>query len=206
MLKQSIRALLALALCVGLPSRAAAEPATWALTLAWSPQYCKSQGNPEEPQCENSSLFAPSGLIPQQVDADACNQNKPLSDTQVDRLMSVTQNARQARETWRRVGGCAGLPFEEFATQFDYASRRVAIPEAYADVGKRVVVPAAEIRQQFIDANPGLSNEGIALHCKGGELVDAAFCLTAKMKFTDCGKQTVDDCGARKIQLRAPGR
>lgn len=206
MLKMLLKSALVLGLLSGLPAKAIAEDAHWALTLAWSPQYCKSFGNPLEPQCIDSALFVASALVSQQNDGRACNQPLPLTDSQVDRLISVTQNARQVRDLWRTTGACAGLPFEEFATQFDYASRRINIPQAYTEITRRLVVPASAIRQQFLDANSGMPEEGIALHCKNGELVDISFCLTQKMKFAQCGARVVDDCGSRKILLRAPSR
>ena len=207
MLKKSLLPmLLLLVLAAVLPQPARADDMRWTLVLAWSPQYCKSHGNPHEPQCVDRALFVPAALIPQQVDGSTCVTDVALSSTEVDRLSALTQNAREARQLWRSLGGCAGSSLDEYVTQFDYASRRVVVPEVYSELSRSVSVSPAEIRDQFVQANDGLPAEAIALHCKNAELVDVTFCLTQKMKFSQCGARVVDSCTQRKVQIRAPGR
>jgi ribonuclease I len=189
-------ALLMSVLLFASPARAApAQP--WTYVLSWSPQYCQQNPAAREPQCDDINYFIPRALTPESFfSMGSCEPVQPLTDEQVSHLMPIVGNRKEENARWRAEGGCVDVSFESYMAKFDYASRRVRIPEAFQQAEDRQYFDTTEIRQQFVDLNPDMPMLGLALHCVGNELSEVSICLNGNMTFREC-LQIQDDCSGR---------
>jgi ribonuclease T2 len=182
------------------PAASAALTQPWTYVMAWSPQYCNDHpGEKSQPQCADVSYFMPRALVAENAYAlDNCQPTKGLTESQVTRLMPLVGNRKELITRWRKEGGCVEVPFDQYAMKFDYVSRRVSVPEAYQQMEERQYFQPDEIRQQFLEANPGLPAMGIALHCVDKELSEVSICLNSNMTYRECA-MIQDDCTGRTL-------
>lgn len=174
----------------------------WMLVLSWSPSYCDEHPGSTEPQCVQANYFVPQTLVPMPATPDAgCAATQALPETQLSRLAMITLNRREVRTQWAMHGGCIPPPLSEYPVQLEYAARKIAIPDDYRQLEKRQKTTAAEIREKFMQANPGLGEAGFELQCRGGELSALRVCFGADMNFRDCPQQPAPSC-KDKVQLR----
>ncbi|WP_428311901.1 hypothetical protein [Hydrocarboniphaga sp.] len=186
------------------PTASAALTQPWTYVMAWSPQYCEEHpGEKNQPQCADINYFTPRALVAEKAYAVVdCQPAKGLTESQVTRLMPLVGNRKELITRWRKEGGCVEVPFDQYAMKFDYVSRRVSVPEAYQQLEQRQYFQAEEIRQQFLDANPGLPAMGVALHCVDNELSEVSICLNSNMTFRECA-MIQDDCSGRTLMRGA---
>lgn len=181
----------------------------WVLALSWSPQYCASNGSPDELQCTRAYHFVVHGLWPQYEVGypKDCGRVPGVPDELVDRMLPLMPSARLIEHEWRKHGACSGLDVREYFLQTERARRRVTIPTAYESPGEPIRTDAREIERRFIEANAGLTPDGIALSCSGRWLSEARICLDPQFGFRACGRDVRDRCrGEVMIRPSAPGR
>jgi len=93
----------------------------------------------------------------------------------------------------------------EYLLQLDRARRRVEISGVYRDMPEMMTTDAATLRQQFLEANPGLAAEALSLQCSGRWLKEVRVCVDDGFGFRQCGAADADHCGER-IKLRVVRR
>jgi len=181
----------------------------WVLALSWSPQYCASNGSPNEPQCTRDYNFVVHGLWPQYETGYPrdCGRVRAVPDEWIERMLPLMPSERLIDHEWRKHGACSGLDVQEYFQQTERARRRVAIPKAYEAPAQPIRTGVREIERQFVDANPGLTPEAIALSCSGRWLSEARICLDHEFGFRACGTDVRDRCrGEVMIRPSTPGR
>ena len=65
-------------------------------------------------------------------------------------------------------------------------------------------VSASAVEAAFVDANPGLRDDGIAISCKDGLLAEVRICLTRELDFRACAEVDARGCRSRSIFIVPP--
>ncbi|MBU6373096.1 MAG: ribonuclease T2 [Alphaproteobacteria bacterium] len=176
----------------------------YVLALSWSPTYCADPraAARDQAQCGSARRYAfvVHGLWPQnevgwpQDCATAVREAPPaLAQQQLD----IMPSARLVQHEWRTHGACSGLTPQAY---FDLTRRlraAIATPPAYAAPDRPLLVTAADVRANFIAANPKLRADGLAIRCRNGRLQDVRVCFTKAGAPRTCGRDVRDRCDGR---------
>ena len=179
------------------------------LALSWSPTYCDSQGGrASRLQCstEIDRAFVVHGLWPQYERGypESCATSEPLRVPRslIDTVLDIMPSPGLVGGQWRKHGTCTGLTQTEYLQTVRRAFDTITIPEAFRSARHRQTVSARSAEQAFIAENPGLSESGIAIACRNGQLSEVRICLTRGMEFRRC--ENVDASGCRQSRLVMP--
>ncbi len=170
------------------------------LSLSWSPSYCAGlQRDGYDPQCHRQDgkrySFVLHGLWPQF--ARGWPQDCPSPDRGfvpapvADRMLDIMPSKRLVFHEYRKHGTCSGLGVDGFFDLSRRAYEQVRIPARFQQVNdQRLFVSPAELRQAFVDANPTLRPDAIAIVCggPGNRLQEVRICLDKEAKFQACGR------------------
>jgi ribonuclease T2 len=180
----------------------------YVLSLSWSPTYCKQQG-PEANahQCDVAKpfRFVVHGLWPQYEKGfpESC----PSAQQRIDRQIAIGMEDIMPSHSlvfheWRKHGTCSGLAPEDYFDLTRRAYEKIVIPGAFRTLDKRGKAAPETVERAFRLANPGLSEDGIAVTCDRGELEEVRICLTRDLDFRSCHE--VDRSGCRAGSLSVP--
>ena len=106
---------------------------------------------------------------------------------------------------WEKHGVCVGIRPERYFDLVRRAYQAVDIPDEYEPLREDVQATPAEVEQDFIVANPGLSERGIAVTCNRAGAVEVRICLTRRLDFRRCTEVDASACRARSITLPGDG-
>jgi ribonuclease T2 len=180
------------------------------LSLSWSPTYCEGQRDrANRMQCDSvePKAFIVHGLWPQYDRGypEYCRTELPdfvprsLTDTMLDIMPSPGLVGGQ----WRKHGTCSGLDQKDYLAEVRKAYERVDIPELFEDPTRRRIISARNVEQAFMAANPGLSENGIAVSCKDGRVSEVRICLTRSLDFRRCPNVDRNGCMASRLVMPA---
>ncbi len=176
------------------------------LSLSWSPEYCAhSQRGGDEPQCRRAFGFVAHGLWPQNEHGypHDCPSGGWVSEATIDRMLPIMPSRGLVIHEWRTHGACSGLPADAYFDQVGQAFGSIRIPAAYQSPRLPLQVSRLAVKRAFVDANPGLAAEDLALECGGGELREVRVCLTRQLKPRACGGDVRDRCdGDDEVLIR----
>ncbi len=170
-------------------------------TLSWSPEYC--HGHPNSPQCDGEHPgFVVHGLWPQFDNGrwpSACSSAPGLSNP--NRMLDIMPDRRLIQHEWSTHGTCSGLTANQYFGAIRQAYASIKIPPQWFHPARTSTKSASEIKRDFTDANPGMSDADIAISCHNRYLTAVAFCLSKNLQPVAC--QAVTDCNARSIRIPA---
>ena len=162
------------------------------LSLSWSPSYCEAEGadaNQQQCRAGNDHAFVVHGLWPQFERGwpEFCDSSEPgrVPDALVRDVIDLIPSAGLIGHQWRKHGSCAGM------SQRDYFALTRAARE--------------RIEAAFIDANPGLHADGIAVTCQDGFLREVRICLGKELDFRSCPEVDARGCRQSSSMMPAPG-
>ena len=206
---------LASAGCAPQGESASAPPAAsdsfdfYVLSLSWSPTYCAVEGgNANRQQCGGDArhAFVVHGLWPQfeQDWPEYCDSAEPdrVPDAIVGEIIDLMPSAGLVGHQWRKHGTCSTLPQRAYFEHVRRAREAVAIPDAFADAEQPTMTSPLAVETQFIEANPGLAADGIAVSCDGGYIGEVRICMTQDLRFRAC--RQVDERGCRRSSATMP--
>lgn len=194
-------------------SRAPAEPRAgvfdyYALVLSWSPTYCASvRSTEDEPQCRRGArpyAFVLHGLWPQYERGypEYCTtRERPfVPQPIIDRMLDIMPSSRLVIHEYRKHGTCTGL---DPAGYYDLSRRlyeKISIPSRFVSPPAPFFISPQEVVDAFIQANPGLKHEMIAVDCRGSgnRLREVRICFSREGNFRACGSN--DHRGACKAR------
>ncbi|WP_419910620.1 ribonuclease T2 family protein [Hoeflea sp.] len=191
----AIAGLLSLAGCDE-PTTASSSTATgfdfYVLALSWSPSYCEAEGDRANPQQCNTTQrheFIVHGLLPQFekgypefCDAEAQRTKRDLED----RLLDIMPSRGLIRHQWKKHGSCSGLSQAEYFATLRAAHERVAIPTIAPDPGQYRTLSPGEIERAFLQSNPGLEDDHVAVTCDRRRLREVRICMTTDLQYRSC--------------------
>lgn len=170
-------------------------------TLSWSPEYC--HGHPNNPQCGDAHPgFVVHGLWPQFNNGQwpsACSSAPGLSNP--SSMLDIMPDPRLIPHEWTTHGTCSGLTANQYFGVIRKAYNSIRIPSSLVSPSRTTTRSAVEIKQMFLDANPGMSSDDIAVSCHNHYLSAVEFCLAKNLQPTAC--QAVRDCTAASIRIPA---
>jgi ribonuclease T2 len=190
-----------------------AEPGSfdyYLLSLSWSPAHCAEAGERGDPtQCGLGRRFGfiVHGLWPQHQDGGypvQCARGRDVPQTVLDSTLPVMPSASLIRHQWRKHGTCSGLPVADYFAKTRAAYAAVKIPTSLQRPAGRLSVPVREVERLFVEANPGLGADGIAMVCRKRVLTEVRLCLDKDLAFTACGRKVEDRCGRNTMLTTAP--
>ncbi len=179
----------------------------YVLSLSWSPTFCaRAKGTPDPDQCgaDRNLGFVVHGLWPQFKDGSypaSCTRDRAVPKAVVDQTMPVMPSVGLMVHEWARHGTCSGLNATDYFAKLRTANARVVIPDGLKAPGASV--PAMQVERMLIEANAGLTAEGVAVICSKRDVSEVRVCLDRNLGFTACGPKVVDRCRDRNATLSA---
>lgn len=198
--------------CFLQPARAdtAGEFDFYVLALSWSPTYCKQEGaSASRHQCDVATpfRFIVHGLWPQYERGypESC----PGAPTRIDRDIAVSMEDIMPSHNlvfheWRKHGTCSGLSPEAYFDLTREAFEKITIPGAFRTLTKRGKAAPATVEKAFRLANPGLTEDAMAVTCDQGELEEVRICLSRDLEFRACQEVDRKSCRAGSLFVPPP--
>ncbi len=179
----------------------------YVLALSWSPSFCEARGErAPQMQCgERPYAFVVHGLWPQYERGfpEYCQQPAPrLERNIVSQMLDLMPAPRLIFNEWDKHGTCSGLSARAYFENIRKARALIKIPADYTDVRAPLTVTPSEVEEAFVKANPGLTQEAMAVTCNSQRLSEVRICLTRELRFRDCPE--VDRRACRRDKLVMP--
>lgn len=206
-MKRFLAALLMLATPLQAEGEAAGDFDYYVLALSWTPTWCALEGDARRsPQCDDGKGygFTLHGLWPQYEDGwpSFCRTTeRPATRGQTGAMVDIMGSSGLAFHQWRKHGVCSGLDAEDYFALSRLAYASVVRPQAIRDLGREVTLPASVIEEAFLDANPGLSADGVTVTCRSDRVQEVRICLSRDLEPRDCGQDTIRDCTLNRALL-----
>jgi ribonuclease T2 len=102
---------------------------------------------------------------------------------------------------WDNHGTCSGLGAQAYFDLVRKARAAVKIPDVYTSPNKTLVVAPDEVEQAFIQANPGLTRDAIAVTCGSTRLSEVRICMGKDLRFRDCAEVNHNACRRNKLNM-----
>jgi ribonuclease T2 len=183
----------------------------YVLALSWSPSFCESSrerngGRSNLQQCagERPYSFVVHGLWPQYERGFPrdCQVPAPrLSRNIVNTMLDIMPAPRLVFNQWDRHGTCTGMNGQQYFDTVRKARETVQIPAQFKDVEKYLAVTPGEVEKAFIEANPGLSADGIAVTCDSRRLSEVRICMSKDLQFRSCSEVDRRSCRGEKVMM-----
>ena len=182
----------------------------YVLALSWSPAFCASDAGQGSPmQCGPGADFGfiTHGLWPQfergwpSFCQSPHGQDMP-QDT-ATALLPIMPDRGLIEHQWDKHGTCSGLSQERYAQRIEAATARILVPHLF-DGPTPYTLDASAIEHAFQQANPDLSQDGIAIACPGGRFTEVRICLDQNLNPRNC--QEVDRQGCQQAGLNIAPR
>jgi ribonuclease T2 len=180
----------------------------YVLSLSWSATWCQITGERRGArQCDSGRNpgFVVHGLWPQYergYPAFCTPEGRNPSRRAMDIAENVLPDSGLARHQWRKHGTCSGLPPEGYFSATGDVRRKVRIPPALEAPREINRFAPIEIERAFVEANPGLRPDMMAVTCERGMLEEVRICLTKDLRsFRPCPEVDRDSCRVREISV-----
>jgi ribonuclease T2 len=215
----SLRGLVAVALFVGTAVSAFAQDRRqntpgefdyYVLSLSWSPTFCeeateRGSGGRAQAQCGGRPFsFVVHGLWPQYEHGfpEYCQRPSPRLERNVMlSMLDLIPAPGLIYNEWDKHGTCSGLNPRAYFDAVRKARAVVKIPEAYIEPERPLTVSPDEVEEAFVESNPGLTREGIAVTCDSRRLNEVRICLSKDFRFRDCAEIDRRACRRDKLQM-----
>ena len=181
-----------------------ADPGTfdyYLLTLSWSPAFCakaKDAADPDQCGLERKFGFVVHGLWPQYTNGGypaSCMRDRTVPKAVVDQTMPIMPSVGLIVHQWSKHGTCSGLNATDYFARLREAYAKVKIPDAIQSPTDGLSVPAMQVERLFMQANPGLEPESIAVICSKRNVTEVRLCLSKDLNtFIPCGAKVDDRC------------
>jgi ribonuclease T2 len=182
----------------------------YVLALSWSPSYCALEGTPADRlQCGGGRTYAfvVHGLWPQYERGwpEFCPaMPAQVPEQQVRRMLDLMPSESLVRHQWTKHGTCSGLSPEGYFDATRRARARVDVPAAFARLSEHVSVSPAGVAGAFMQANPGLPADGIAVTCDRNHLREVRVCLDRfSLDFRSCPPVAERNCRMDSVRMPA---
>jgi ribonuclease T2 len=184
----------------------------YVLALSWSPSYCaraKERAPERTPQAQCAGrpfAFVVHGLWPQHEHGypSYCQRPAPrIAETAIDDMLDLMPSRSLVIHQWRRHGTCSGLDAQAYLAAVRKARAVVTIPPDYRTLAEPLTVAPEKVADDFIQANPGLSQAALAVSCDKTRLTEVRVCLTKDLAFRACPGVTHRTCRRDKVVMPA---
>lgn len=186
----------------------------YTLVLSWSPTHCATtERGKDDTQCARDDGirygFVLHGLWPQYEKGypERCYTRwKPFVPQQViNEVSDVMPSRGLIIHEYRQHGTCSGLRPQPYFALAEQIYRRINIPKRYRNPFETQVVSPRDVIGDFLQANPELRPDMIAVTCGGAgdRLLDVRICVTRQGRPRPCGvnEQQGRLCRAGRVRL-----
>ena len=172
----------------------------YSLVMSWSPTYCAGQtyGNPNDTQCNardgRKYAFVMHGLWPQYEKGwpeECATRERPyVSDRTINHVFDVMPSKPLIIHEYKKHGTCSGLSPDAY---FDLSRKlftSIKVPARLQRPNQPLTIATDEIVRDFVEANPGLQRNMIAVVCggPGNRLREVRICVSKAGEFRACGR------------------
>ncbi len=182
----------------------------YVLSLSWSPQFCagpQGQKGNNDIQCAPGKQFAfvAHGLWPQFLPRDwpeSCSTAPGPNRQLVDRMLDIMPAPGLIRHEWEKHGTCDGGTPAQYFDKVRAAYNAVKIPSIYRRPLKSIMVRPADLKRDFLQANPGAQENSIAVLCGGNGgrfLSEVRVCLSKDLHTRACSQDVTDSCRVNQV-------
>lgn len=193
------------------PPVATAQFDYYVMTLSWAPGFCDLGGQEtSSPECATGSGdgFVVHGLWPNneyRPNPESC-LGTDATPADLAGEHSVYPNDRLAAYEYRKHGTCTGLSAHDYFATVREVKARLNIPPQFRAPRQPVRMAPEEVERAFIEANPNLRPDNMAVTCSNGELMDVRFCIAKDLSsYALCRKVARHTCQRGSIVI-APVR
>jgi ribonuclease T2 len=177
------------------------------LALSWSPTYCADAGGRDPAQCgrDRRYAFVVHGLWPQNErgwPASCPSTQPPDVPMPLKRsMLDIMPSPRLVEHEWDEHGVCSGLTQPAYFALTRRIHDKVVIPAPYRALERTLMVTGADVETAFVNANPGLKRDMIAVQCDRTRLKEVRICTTKAGAYRTCGRDVRDRCGAERVAM-----
>ncbi len=176
------------------------------VALSWSPTYCESNPDDRE-QCGRRGYgFVLHGLWPQYEGGGAprdCSTSQAPDRATVDRALAFMPSRKLVQHQWRAHGSCSGLDPAGYFAESERAFASIRIPPAFTPGARPSPMRAEAIRAAFVEANPTLRTDMLAVTCRSRDLAEVRVCVDRDLSPRRCGRDVGMRC-PRDAAIRIP--
>ena len=179
----------------------------YVLSLSWSPAWCSATGDARSAdQCDigRKTDFVVHGLWPQHERGwpqNCRSEERDPSRRETQAMADVMGSGGLAWYQWQKHGRCSGLSAAGYYAATREAARRIEIPDVFDGLSRDISLPPAVVEDAFIEANPGLSRDGITVTCRSEALQEVRICLTRDLQPRDCAPDARRDCSRGSVLM-----
>lgn len=178
----------------------------YVLSLSWSPHYCASKnGNGDPQQCRSTKPFGfiVHGLWPQYERGypEFCALTAEPTRDEIRSVSNLTPSSGLVRHEWKKHGVCSGLSPSDYFEVMRKARQKIAIPQQLTSVPRAIALSAGQIENAFVQSNPKLNAQAIAVDCDRQKLGEVRICLSKSLEFRACPEVDRAGCRAQSITI-----
>jgi ribonuclease T2 len=181
----------------------------YVLALSWSPSFCEAageRGTPPQQQCGTARpySFVVHGLWPQYEKGfpEFCQVPAPRLDRNiVSSMLDLMPATRLIFHEWDKHGTCSGLSARAYFETVRKARAVVKIPDAYIEPKQMLSVTPGEVEEAFVEVNPGLTRDAIAVTCDRLRLGEVRICMGKDFRFRSCPEIDSKACRRDKVVM-----
>lgn len=179
----------------------------YVLSLSWSPSYCEAEGeqaNGQQCRAGRPYAFVVHGLWPQferGYPSDCQTGNSDVSSDTLRSLYDLMPSAGLIRHEWRTHGTCSGLSQEDYFKVLRAAREKVEIPAQFRRLDSYQTLAPGQAERAFLQSNPEMSSQDIAVTCDRRYLRDVRICMTKDLDFRACPEVDRRACRLDKVVM-----
>jgi ribonuclease T2 len=179
----------------------------YTLAISWSPAYCKANHDPNAMQCSGKNGrfgFVLHGLWPESRSGPPpqwCALTPTPTPADYRANLCMTPAPYLIAHEWLKHGSCMAKTPSAYFAQARQVWRQVTLPDA-DHLSRKHGLTAGDLRDAFIEANPGWTREQIGLVVgNGGWLSEVRVCLTTRFKPTRCDSARFGPANAAPLKI-----
>jgi ribonuclease T2 len=179
----------------------------YVLSLSWSPSYCEVEGeNANRQQCSASRpyAFVVHGLWPQferGYPQKCATTERDVPNQTLRKLYDIMPSAGLIRHEWQKHGSCTGLTQSDYFDVLRAAREKVVVPAEFRRLDAYRSLSPGDAEAAFLDANPDLPPDGVAVTCDKRYLREVRICMTKDLAFRACDEVDRRSCRAQKVVM-----
>jgi ribonuclease T2 len=183
----------------------------YALVLSWSPAYCADQGRDNDSQCNRRDgrrySFVLHGLWPQYEQGYPSNCRLPrrpfVPEPVINDMLDIMPSRGLVIHEYRAHGTCSGLDPADYFSLARRLFQSINVPSRFRNPMESQIVSAADVKREFLRANPQLKSDGVTVVCggAGGTLREVRLCLSKDGSPRTCGQNETrrNLCSANQV-------
>jgi ribonuclease T2 len=187
----------------------------YALVLSWSPSYCAENADRNEQQCNRRDgrrySFVLHGLWPQYNYGypSSCRLSRRpfVPDNVIASMLDIMPSRGLVIHEYRTHGTCSGLDPAQYFSTAHRLFNAVTIPQRFRSPPEAQYATPSEIRDAFLQANPNLNADMLAVVCDGKGLKEVRICFSKDGHTRACGRNENQNklCSSNRVFIPPTG-